>query len=217
MTDFVTSRTTMVDTQIRPSDVTKYPIIEAMLTVPREAFVPEDQRATCYAERLVPFPGGRAMLEPRTLAKMLDALDIGSGDMVLDIGCLLGYSAALIARMAEFVVALEEDEALAAEAQALLSEHGADNVAVVTGPLAEGDPRHGPYDVILVEGAVEALPEALTAQLSEGGRIACLFAEKGSTDAWLGMMLDGALTWRHLFTAGAPLLPGFAAKHEFAF
>lgn len=216
MTDFVASRTTMVDTQIRPSDVTRYPIIEAMLAVPREAFVPDAWRATCYAERPVPFEGGRSMLEPRTLAKMLEALDIGSGDLVLDIGCLLGYAPALVARMAEFVVALEEDETLAANAQSRLSEHGADNVAVVTGPLAEGAAQHGPYDVILIEGAIEEMPDTLAQQLREGGRIACLFAEKSATNAYLGIKLDGMLSWRHLFTAGADILPGFEARRAFA-
>ncbi|WP_271215176.1 protein-L-isoaspartate O-methyltransferase family protein, partial [Pseudonocardia halophobica] len=140
MTDFATRRTMMVDTQIRPSDVTKFPIIEAMLTVPREAYVPQDRREAAYVGEHVAMGGGRVLMEPRTLAKMLDALDIQPTETVLDIGCGLGYSTAVIARMAEAVVAVEEDEALVAEAQRTLSSHGVDKAAVMAGKLADGAP-----------------------------------------------------------------------------
>ena len=216
MTDFTKQRTTMVDTQIRPSDVTKYSVIEAMLAVPREAFVPTDMRDAAYAGGDVELERGRVMLEPRTLAKMLDALDIQPDEMVLHVGCGLGYGAALMARLAEFVVALEENEALAKEAETLLAERGVDNVAVVQGALAEGVAKHGPYDVILVEGAVERLPEALAQQLKEGGRIACIFTRDNLGTARIGYKIDGQISWRFLFNAGAPVLPGFAAEHAFA-
>ncbi len=216
MTDFTQQRTTMVDTQIRPSDVTKYTVIEAMLTVPREAFVPADKRDAAYAEESVALAGGRVMLEPRCLAKLLDALDIQPNEVVLHVGCGLGYATAVMARMAEFVVALEEDEALADEAGAILSEHGVDNAAVVNGPLARGDARHGPYDVILIEGAVEQVPEALTDQLKQGGRIAAIFVEGRLGSARIGYRLDGRIAWRFLFNAGAPILPGFEARRAFA-
>jgi len=168
MRDSQALRTMMVDTQVRPSDVTKYPIIEAMLAVPREDFVPDTYRAAAYADAQVDLGAGRAMLEPRTLAKILDALDIQPGELVLDLGTGLGYSAAVVARMAEFVVALEEDEALAADAEARLGAAGIDNVAVITGPLDEGDARHGPYDVILVEGAVQVVLVLAAAKLLFG-------------------------------------------------
>ena len=124
--------------------MTKFPIIDAMLAVPREDFVPRHLRPAAYAGGNLDLGEGRVVLEPRTLAKMLDALDIGNEDLVLDIGCGLGYSAAVIARMAEAVVALEEDREMAAEAQNLLLEHGVDNVVVQEGPLGSGAPEHGP-------------------------------------------------------------------------
>lgn len=212
MTDYAARRTVMVDTQIRPSDVTKFPIIDAMLSVPREAFVPRALREAAYVGENVDLGGGRVVLDPRTLAKMLDALDIRRDELVLDVGSALGYSAAVMARMAEAVVALEEEEALAAEAEGLLLEHGADNVIVQTGPLADGASEHGPYDVIVVEGAAAHLPPALTDQLKDGGRIACLFMEGALGAVRIGYKIDGHVTWRFAFNAAAPVLPGFE-KH----
>ncbi len=216
MTDFQDLRTTMVDTQIRPSDVTKYPIIEAMLEVPREQFLPEAARGAAYSDAPVDLGGGRSVLEPRTFAKMLDALAIGGGDMVLDVGCGLGYSAAVIAHIAEFVVALEEDEALAGEAEERLAAQGVDNVAVISGSLAEGDAPHGPYDVIIVEGAVEQVPPALLEQVNEGGRIIAIFADGMSGAARMATKMNGHVDWRHVFSATAPVLPGFSREVEFA-
>ncbi|MCB1400946.1 MAG: protein-L-isoaspartate O-methyltransferase [Rhodobacteraceae bacterium] len=215
MQDFATRRTMMVDTQVRPNDVTKFPIIEAMLSIPREQFVPAQRREAAYIGENVPVAPGRVMLEPRTLAKMLDALDIRAADLVLDVGCGLGYSSAVIARMSEAVVALEE-EGLAEQAEAALAAQGCDNVAVVAGALTEGAVQHGPYDVIIIEGAAEIVPQALLDQLKEGGRIACLFMEKALGVVRLGYKIDGAVAWRYAFNASAPVLPGFAAEKEFA-
>ena len=144
MTDFAARRVMMVDTQVRPNDVTKYPIIAAMLAVPREEFVPEARREVAYVGENLDLGGGRVVLEPRTLAKMLDALDIQAGDTVLDVGCGLGYSTAIAARMADAVIAVEEDEMLAAQAQARLSAQGADNAVVVGGAMAEGSAKNAP-------------------------------------------------------------------------
>lgn len=215
MTDFAARRTMMVDTQIRPSDVTKFPIIAAMLAIPREAYVPAERREAAYMGEHVTLGGGRVVLEPRTLAKMLDALDIQPDETVLDIGCGLGYSTAVIARMAEAVVAVEEDEARVAEAQRTLSSQGVDNAAVMAGPLAAGAPKAGPYDVIVLQGGVETLPEAVLAQLKEGGRIGCIFMEGALGVARVGYRIDGQITWRQAFNATAPVLPGFAARKVF--
>jgi len=215
MTDFAARRTMMVDTQVRPNDVTKFPIIEAMLSVPREAFVPGGKREAAYVGDNIEIAPGRVMLEPRTLAKMLDALDIQPSDLVLDIGCGLGYSTAVIARMAEAVVALEEDAGMAEQAQSRLSAEGADSAAVIEGALAEGAAKHGPYDVIIVEGAAETVPVVLLDQLKDGGRIACLFMDGVLGACRIGHKIDGAVTWRFAFNASAPVLPGFAARRDF--
>lgn len=216
MTDYAARRTMMVDTQIRPSDVTKFPIIDAMLAVPREAFVPRQSREAAYMGENLDLGGGRIMLEPRTLAKMLDALDIRGDELVLDIGAGLGYSTAVMARMAELVVAVEEDEGAAQEAQSLLLDHGADNAVVHNGPLAEGAAEHGPYDVIILQGAVENLPDAIIDQLKEGGRICCLFQEGALGVVRVGYKIDGEVSWRFAFNAGAPVLPGFEKHAAFA-
>ena len=215
MTSYADRRRVMVDTQVRPSDVTKYPIIAAMLEIPRETFVPADRREAAYVGANVPLLPGRVVLEPRTLAKMLDAIDIGPQDLVLDVGCGLGYSAAVIGRMAEAVVALEEDAGCAAEAEAALAAVGADNVAVVTGPLAEGAAKHGPYDAITVQGAAVRVPPALIEQLKEGGRIACIFMEGSLGTMRIGHKSGGTVSWRFAFNAAAPVLPGFAPAPEF--
>lgn len=216
MTDFAACRVMMVDTQVRPNDVTKYPIIAAMLAVPREEFVPDARREVAYVGENLDLGGGRVMLEPRTLAKLLDALDIQPGDTVLDIGCGLGYTAAIAARMAEAVIAVEEDEVLAAQAQARLSEQGADNAVVIAGPLAEGSARNAPYDAILIGGAVETVPAALLAQLKDGGRIGAIFMEGALGVCRIGRKADGQVSWKPVFNATAPVLPGFAAPRVFA-
>lgn len=216
MTDYKARRTMMVDTQIRPSDVTKFPIIDAMLTVPREAFVPDAKREAAYVGENLTIAAGRVMIEPRTLAKMLDALDISPRNIALDIGCGLGYSTAILAKMCEFVVAVEEDAALADGATALLSEHGIDNAAVMTGDLAQGAAKSAPYDIITVQGGVEVVPDAILAQLREGGRIACIFAEGALGIVRIGHKIDGEVNWRFSFNAGAPVLSGFESEVAFA-
>ncbi|WP_282127344.1 protein-L-isoaspartate O-methyltransferase family protein [Roseobacter litoralis] len=217
MADFLSRRTMMVDTQVRPSDVTKFPIIDAMLTIPREEFVPAAQREAAYMGENLQIGAGRVILEPRTLAKMLDALDVSVDELVLDVGSALGYSAAVIARMAEAVVAVEEDEALASEAQEALSMAGVDNVIVHVAPLAEGAAQHGPYDVVIVQGGVVEFPQALADQLNEGGRVACIFMKGALGEVRIGHKQNGKITWRMAFNAGAPILPGFARAAEFQF
>lgn len=215
MADYETLRTMMVDTQVRPSDVTKFPVIDAMLSVPREDYVPDDKRDTAYIDDNVDLGGGRVMLEPRTMGKMLDTLDIQPNEVVMDLGCGLGYSTALLARLAEFVVAVEEDEDRVAEAQANLSSHDVDNAAVVQGSLTAGAPKQGPYDVIVLQGAAEHVPQPLIDQLKDGGRMAVLFSDGALGTMRIGYKLDGAITWRMAFNAGAPVVPGFERHQAF--
>lgn len=216
MTDFAARRTMMVDTQVRPSDVTKFPIIDAMLSVPREVFVPREQVEAAYVSENVPLAPGRVVLEPRTLGKLLDAMNIEGDELVLDIGAGYGYSSAVVARMAEAVIAVEEDETLASEAQGILSEQGADNVVVHQGPLTDGAAQHGPYDAILIQGGVETVPDTLIDQLKEGGRIGCVFMEGALGVVRIGYKIDGEVTWRFAFNASAPVMPGFAKEAAFA-
>lgn len=217
MTDYAQAREIMVDRQVRTADVTLYPIIAAMLAVPRERFVPEALRPVAYLGEHVPLGPGRVLLDPRVFAKLLDALNIGPRDLVLDVGCGYGYSTAVLARMAEAVVAVEADPAMAAEAEALLAAEGVDTAVVTAGPLEEGVAVHGPYDAMIVEGAVEVLPPALEEQLKPGGRVAAIFVEGARGQARLGLRTETGIAWRRIFDATAPVLPGFAAAKAFEF
>ncbi|WP_425038007.1 protein-L-isoaspartate O-methyltransferase family protein [Primorskyibacter sp. S187A] len=215
MPDYSARRTMMVDTQVRPSDVTKFPIIDAMLSVPREAFVPADKLEAAYVGENLELAPGRVLLEPRTLAKMLDAIDIQREDLVLDIGSGLGYSSAVIGHIAQAVVAVESDEAMAEEAQQLLMEHGADGVALHQGALSEGAAEFGPYDAICIQGGVEVVPDALLDQLKDEGRIICLFMEGSLGVVRMGHKQNGAVSWRFAFNAAAPVLSGFEKQDVF--
>ena len=216
MADFAARRTIMVDTQVRPSDVTKFPIIEAMLSVPREEFVPDQQREAAYVGENLDLGGGRVVLEPRTLGKLLDGLDIQPDELVLDLGCGLGYSSAIIARLAEAVIAVEASDS-AEDAQRILVENGADNVAVISGELAAGAAKHGPYDVIVLQGGAEQIPTTLLDQLKEGGRIGAIFMDGGLGICRIGYKIDGQITWRNAFNATAPVVEGFEKVDEFIF
>ena len=215
MTDFAARRTMMVDTQVRPSDVTKFNVIEALLAIPREVYLPESMQEVAYMGENIELSGGRVVLEARTLGKLLDALDIQPNEMVLDLGCAYGYSAAVIAHLCEAVIAVESAD-YANEAEANLSQNGVDNVAVIEGELTAGAAKHGPYDVIVIEGAVEEVPAALLDQLKEGGRIGCLFQEDALGVVRIGYKIDGRVNWRYSFNAGASVLPGFKKEASFA-
>lgn len=205
----------MVDTQIRPSDVTKFPIIEAFLSVPREKFVPDGKREAAYIGENFKIGQSRVILEPRTLAKLLDALDIRNNELVLDIGPGLGYSSAVISPMAEVVIAVEDDSSMANEAEEILTEVGADNVVIQIGKLEDGAPEHGPYDVIILQGGVEKIPSSILKQLKNGGRVGAIFVEEGLGTAKIGFKLNDKINWRYSFNAAAPVLPGFFKQKDF--
>lgn len=211
MSDFQTRRITMVDTQVRPQDVTKFPIIAAMLAVPRENFVPKAAREAAYVGGNIALAPRRVVLEARSLAKLLDALDIVPGEKVLCLGAGYGYTAAIVAEMGADVVAVEDDATMASAARENLQ----GQAKVVHGSIAQGAASDGPYDVILLEGAAESFPEALAAQLKEGGRLGAIFMEGALGVARIGHKHDGKVTWRFGFNATAPVVPGFEAVRGF--
>jgi protein-L-isoaspartate(D-aspartate) O-methyltransferase len=224
MIDFAAARRMMVEGQVRTADVTDLRIIAAMLDLPREKFVPAEKAGLAYLDLDVPVfaaadrAATRCLLKPMVLAKLIQAADIAAGDSVLDVGCATGYSSALLGRLAGSVMALEENKALAQHAADGLAELRVGHVAVASGTLTAGWSGAGPYDVILLNGAVEVEPTALFAQLKPGGRLLCI---RGSASHAGKAMLyyndDGDISGRPLFDAAAPLLPGFAAPEVIVF
>lgn len=217
MHDYWPAREAMVDCQVRPSDVTRHSIIQAMLAVPRENYVPASQRPVAYAEQDVPLVKGRSLLAPRTFAKMLDTAEISPEDSVLDIGCGYGYSSAVIAQLCRGVIAIESDETMFTAAEASLINAAVDNAVVLNGPLEAGMAAEGPYDVIVIEGAISAEPKALYDQLAEGGRLIAIWSGKGIGQVKMSVRSGDDIATRWIFDAAAPVLPGFEAKPSFAF
>ncbi len=217
MTDYATARRAMVDCQIRPSDVTKFTVIDAMGRVPREKYVPDDARRVAYAGDHIEIADGRVVLDPRVLAKMLDYLDIRSDELVLDIGCGLGYSTAVIACMSEAVVGVESDTGLADDAEATLAAQGVDNAIVARGPLDEGAAKHGPYDVVIIEGGIEQLPPTLESQIKDGGRICAIFIDGTRGQCRVGVRGGDTIAWRYAFDSKAPVIAAFNAAQAFVF
>lgn len=221
--DFSELRIKMVDGQIRTTDVTDPAILEAMLSVPREAFVDEKRRPLAYIDEDIEIaparPGlpARYLMEPSPFAKLIQLADVGEHDHVLDVGAGTGYSSAVLSRIAASVVALESDAELAARARKLLAENGHGNVTVVAGKLQEGHPAAAPYDVILIEGAVEQLPESLLAQLREGGRLAVVEGHGNAGVAKLYVKTGGSITGRRAFNAAVKPLSGFERTPAFEF
>src|SRR5579862_2843259 len=216
MFDTVAARRMMVDGQVRTADVTNLDLIAAMLAVPRELFVPPGLAAQAYVDGDIPIGAGRALLKPMVLAKLIQGAQVDAGDHVLDVACGTGYSSAVLARIVGSVVALEEDAALAQRAEEALTAPGA-HVTVVRGPLNAGWPAAGPYDVILLNGATEIVPDALGRQLKPHGRLACIFGRAPNGKGMIYRLVEGRLVGRPIFDAGAPVLPGFVAPPAFVF
>lgn len=220
MVDYAQARRTMVDGQVRTSDVTDLRIIAALQEVPRERFVPEARRAIAYLDSDVPVSEAgapRALLKPMVFAKLLQAAEIGQTDRVLDVGCATGYSSAVLAKLAARVVALEEDAALARRASETFAALGVANVLAAAGPLTAGWPDEAPYDAIVLQGATEVAPEALLAQLRDGGRLVAVVGRGPMGKATIYRMAAGHATALPLFDAAAPLLPGFVRPPAFVF
>jgi protein-L-isoaspartate(D-aspartate) O-methyltransferase len=221
MTDFAAARRMMVDGQIRPNDVHDLRIIAAMLEIPRERFVSASNAEFAYADLDLPVgidtQPARRLLKPMVLAKMAQAAAVGASDRVLDVGCATGYSSALLARLAQSVVALEEDPALAKLAEQALSDLHTSNVTVVTGPAIKGWPARAPYDVIFLNGATEVVPKTLFGQLKEEGRLIAVMGRSAAGRVILYRCVGGNVSGWPVFDAAAALVPGFAEPPTFVF
>jgi protein-L-isoaspartate(D-aspartate) O-methyltransferase len=216
--DYVAARHNMVESQIRTNKVSDRRVTQALADIPREVFLPKNMRGFAYLDEDIEVGGGRYLIEPLVLSRLLQCAAIKPADVVLAIGDTTGYAAAVIARLASTVVALEVDPDLAARATALLAELGADNAAVVQGALEKGYPTQAPYDVIVIVGAVAEIPPSISRQLAEGGRlVAVVEGRAGYGKGTLVVRVGDTYGRRVAFDAAAPLLPGFAAKPQFVF
>jgi protein-L-isoaspartate(D-aspartate) O-methyltransferase len=217
------ARRMMVDGQIRTNDVTDLALLAAFLEVPRERFVPADKTELAYLDLDLPVleaargAPARRLLRALVLAKLIQAAAIEPQQVVLDVGCGTGYSAAVLARLAAHVVALEEEPALAAMASRTLAELEPAKVTVVTGPLTAGWPARSPYDVILLDGRTEIVPRSLFPQLKDGGRLVCIEGKGPAAKGMLYLSTGGDVGGRPIFDASAQLLPGFAEPPAFVF
>lgn len=223
MSDYVVARRNMVDSQIRPNQVTDARLLRAMMDIPRENFVPASMRPLAYMEQeivVAPPRHGmpeRCLVSPMPLARMIQLAEIEPDNLVLDVGCATGYSTAILARLAESVVGLECDEGLAEQASQTLMELEVDNAAVVSGSLPDGYASEGPFDAILLNGSVPGVPDGLMDQLKDGGRLVAIIGAQDFGRATLFRNGAGHVNHRPAFDAGGPALPGFELEKEFVF
>lgn len=217
MADFSGLRTKMVDGQVRTTDVTSLPLLDALLSVPREEFVPAAKKSLAYIDEDLEIAPGRYLMEPSPFARIVQLAEIQPGDFVLDIGAGTGYSSAVLSKIAGSVVALEQDPALAEKAQSVLSALGYDTVAVVEGRLTAGYPAQAPYDVIVIEGAVEQIPQVLFDQLKDGGRLVAVEGFGNSGVVHIYVKHGSSVSARRAFNAAVKALPGFNNAPVFEF
>jgi protein-L-isoaspartate(D-aspartate) O-methyltransferase len=221
MSGFSTARQKMVDGQVRTNDVTDRRILDAMLALPREDFVPEDKRALAYLDLDLDVAAAgsakRFLVKPMLTAKMLQAADIAAADSILIVGCATGYAAAIAAKLAAKVTATESDPALVATGSKILAQLGLANVTLKVAEAAAGDPAGAPYDVIIVNGATEVTPETLYGQLKDGGRLVGVFAMSRPARAMIVTHSHDDFGNRALFDAAAPVLPGLERHPAFVF
>jgi protein-L-isoaspartate(D-aspartate) O-methyltransferase len=215
MLDSARLRANMVATQLRTNDVTDARLIKAMLAVPRENFVPEILTSLAYMEDCIALGGGRALLDPRSFAKLAQLAAITPLDRLLDIGCATGYSTAVFAHLAARTIGLEQDRDLATIAGKNLQ--GIANVELVCSRMRDGVPAKSPFDVIFINGAVEHVPESLIGQLADGGRLVCIVSGGGAGQALLLVKRGDAVSERRPFNAQVPVLPGFENARSFSF
>ena len=216
-------RAHMIACQIRPNKVTEQRLVAAMAGLPRERFVPEARRAVAYVDEDLELGAGRFLMEPVLFARLVSGAAVGQHDRVLDIGCATGYSTALLAQLAADVLGLEADAALAGEAERQLAALDAGNARIAVGALDAGHADGAPWDVIMLQGAVEFVPAALFDQLADGGRLVTVVRGAGVSGASRAgqavrfIRSGGNISRRVLFDAATPPLPGFCRKAGFVF
>jgi protein-L-isoaspartate(D-aspartate) O-methyltransferase len=215
--DYEAARRNMVESQIRTNKVTHAALLDALSTVPRERFLPPDRAFAAYVDDDVMVAPGRYLMEPMVFARLVQLADPAAGDRVLLVGAGAGYGAAVLARLVASVTALESDPALAAQGKPALAALTAGNVTQATGPLAQGWPGKAPYDLILIEGAVEEVPPALFSQLADGGRIVAVVKTEGVGRATLFIDRKKVISHRPAFDAAVPLLAEFRRQRGFVF
>ena len=215
--DFVAARQNMVDCQILPNRVDDQRIVDALLKIPREKFVPDNLTGIAYVDEIVPLGGQRYVMEAMVVARLLQTAALNAEDVALSIGCGTGYATAVLAHIVDTVVAVEPDKGLAQKANENLAAIGLDNVAVVEGKLEDGNIEQGPYNVIFFDGAVQTVPDAICDQLAEGGRLVAIVAGERVGTAYLYSRFGGVISKREVFDAGTPLLPGFGKQKAFVF
>jgi protein-L-isoaspartate(D-aspartate) O-methyltransferase len=219
MTDFALARRNMIDGQLRPNRVTNSLLLTVIADLPRERFLPDGLKSVAYADGDVPLGGGRFLMEPMVLARLIQTLQPAADEKALVVASGRGYGAALLSRLVKEVVALESDRALASSAAQTMKDLRIDNVEQVVGPMEAGVPASAPYDLILIEGAVREIPSVMLDQLAEGGRLATVVAN-GSGPLGVAQLLmkeGGVTSGRSLFDAGTRVLPGFTPPQGFSF
>ena len=215
--NFAAARQNMVDCQILPNRVDDQRIVDALLKIPREKFVPDNLTGIAYVDEIVPLGGQRYVMEAMVVARLLQTAALNSEDVALSIGCGTGYATAVLAQIVDTVVAVEPDKGLAQKANENLAAIGLDNVAVVEGKLEDGNIEQGPYNVIFFDGAVQTVPDAICDQLAEGGRLVAIVVGERVGTAYLYGRFGGVISKREVFDAGTPLLPGFGKQKAFVF
>jgi len=215
--NFEDLRIKMVDNQLRTTDVTDKPLLQAFLDVPRENFVPSIRMPLAYIDDDVLVSDGRYLMQPSPFAKLAQLANIQPEDVVLDIGCVTGYSPAVLSRVARSVVAVECDAELAGQAISNLATLGFDNVVVVNAPLESGYAPGAPYDVVLFEGSVDHVPASLFDQLKDGGRLVVVEGAGNAGKSMLYVKNDGIVSGRRAFNSAVKTLPGFEKIAEFEF
>ena len=215
--DFARARDFMVESQVRPSDVTDKRIIRAMRTLPRERFVPAAKRTIAYGDLEVEVSPGRMLMRPRDLSKLIQSLAPQANERALEIAGATGYGAAVLSACCKEVIALDPDPDISFAARAALESCGVTNVKTVSTAAVDGWADEAPYDLILLNGAAEIVPEAWLAQLAPGGRLGVIVRQGAAGSARIYTRANDASAYRSVFDAAPPVAPGLTKPPAFSF